>query len=178
LRTQVADPTSKLADNEAKLASVDAITADHDKAVERANAAEAARNAAVAEATAARVEQDGAIADKEIAANERDKAIENRDSAFIDRDSALARANKAESDRAGYAAKFDILYGDPTEDEGITRGPRPYLTSDGVSYPTLQEARVHMVRAEAGVSHQQAQHLISRADTLIPLIQNAAGAKP
>ena len=49
------------------------------------------------------------------------------------------------------------MYGTPTSDEGITRGPAPYLTSDpDGSHATLHQARLYLIAADSAFVQQHA----------------------
>ena len=70
---------------------------------------------------------------------------------------------EVENSRDALAKKFEELYG-PIE-TGIRLGPQPYITSDGNVHGTLQDARMHLLSLEAGVTKVQAKTLISKAET-------------
>jgi hypothetical protein len=87
-----------------------------------------------------------------------------------------ARVQAEQAKTAALVAKFGAMYGEPTADEGIIKGPQPYITSeDQVAHATLEDARVHLVGLRARVDARGAKHLVANADELIPLIQRAAG---
>lgn len=78
-----------------------------------------------------------------------------------------------ENSRDALAKKFEELYG-PVE-AGIRLGPQPYITPDGNVHGTLQDARMHLLSLEAGVTKVQAKTLISKAETLLPMIKKILG---
>lgn len=126
-------------------------------------------NAQVAEANAKVVEMQRTLAQN---ASDNAQKLNEQSAALEDM---KTKTREAEESRDLLAQKFEELYG-PVED-GIRLGPQPYITPDGNVHASLQDARMHLLSMEAGVTKVQAKALIAKAKTLLPMIEKLLGEK-
>lgn len=80
---------------------------------------------------------------------------------------------EAEQKTIALQAKYDSKFGTPVPSENITQSS-VYITADGRSHPNLEEARIHDLALQLGISVPAARNLAENSKSVVPLIQRAA----